>query len=855
MRNSTRVPEGYMKRSDTTYCSKDDGFYRRHEERFYLRNGFFKIGLLFFLLFASAPTFLAAQSNVGLRGKVVDTTAQPLEFAVVCLLNANDSTQKKCGFSAADGSFSINNLSAGNYRIRISFMGYLPYESAIITIDSTAHNVVEAPVAVLRRSSAKLLNEVSITGTKPLVERKIDRTVLNVENSVIAKGNSALEILQSAPGVGESKDGSFSLRGKEGTLVMINDKQTYLSASQLADLLRNTPGTNVQSVELITNPPAKYEAQGTGGIINIRMKTVKSQGASVSLNSLAGYGKYYKWSQGVTANLRTGKLNINANFITSGNKRFNNQDVQRINTTKEETTRFDQQANRVREIGYNHFNTTVDYFINPKNTLTAFVDGSFNTAKQTLYNNTLISKVPGKTDSSYESVAPLKSNYSDMRYGISYEWKIDTSGSVYSLDFTGGRFDAKEKTTYNNAYFLPDRSMLKPSDTLRINSPIKIDIYSFKTDYSHPWANHKHTLDAGLKFTYVKTDNNFGFDSLRDNTFYNTIFSNHFIYKENVNAGYLNYSFKANNTALQIGLRAEQTNSEGYSADKQDEKIKRHYLNFFPSVFIDQKLADGNVLNFAYSRRIDRPSYEDLNPFVYYLDQFTFSQGNPYLRPQYSNSFEFNYTLKDKYIVTLGYVHVGQVMSEVVITDTVAKTLIFSYDNLAKEDVYSFAFTIPVDFTRWWSSLMFFNGNHNHIATPDFYGLGLDYKKFSYNFTVNETFRIDKSTKFELNFAYQSPYITGTIFYNKPLYNLDLGISRSFNKNLTIGFSLRDIFNTKARYFTSLLPDQQYQYHQKLETRVARLTLAYKFGNTRISKGTNKPNASQEELDRIKGAN
>jgi hypothetical protein len=200
-------------------------------------------------------------------------------------------------------------------------------------------------------------------------------------------------------------------------------------------------------------------------------------------------------------------------------------------------------------------------------------------------------------------------------------------------------------------------------------------------------------------------------------------------------------------------------------------------------------------------------------------------------------------------------VKIDQVMSELVKTDPETKTLIFSYDNLAKEDAYSLAVTVPVDFTNWWSGLIFFNTNLNHISSPDFYGTALDYRKLSYNFTINETIRLDKTLKFELNFAYQSPYITGTILYNKPLYNLDFGISKSINKNLNIGFSLKDIFNTRARNFTSLLPSQQYQYHQKLETRIARLTLTYKFGNTKIAKSSNTSKASQEELDRIKGAN
>lgn len=796
-----------------------------------------------------------AQIKTRLKGVVTDTAKQPLEFTVVCLVELNDTTKNKCVFSDANGTFTLLNVPEGNYRIKTNYMGYTPFISDVLTITATSGDSVILKDIVLKAGPGKTLNEVAITAQKPLIEKKIDRMVLNVENSVIAKGNSALEILQNAPGVGESRNGNLSLRGKEGTMILINDKPTYLSTSDLAELLRNTPGTNVQSIELITNPPAKYEAQGTGGIINIKMKTNKTLGANYTINALAGYGRYYKWNTGITANFRTNKTNISANYITSGNQRFNDQTVQRFNTNNGITTRFDQDADRVRRIGYNHFNVSLEYYPDSKNTFRIFADGSFLAAKQTLYNNTLISKEAAKLDSSYESVAPLKSDYTDLRYGASYEHKLDTNGTTLGFDFNAGRFDAREVTQYNNAYFLADRSPLHTSDTLRISSPIKIDIYSFNIDFSHPWLKNKHVLSAGLKFTYVKTNNNFGYDSLRNGTFFSTIFSNHFLYKENVNAGYINYNFKEEKTAIQAGLRVEQTNSEGISLNSSSESVKRHYIDFFPSFFIDQQISTSSTINFAYSRRIDRPSYEDLNPFVYFLDQFTFTQGNPFLKPQYSNSFEFNYTLKEKYNASLSYVRIGQVMSEVVKTDPVSKTLIFSYDNLARENVYSLALTAPVTFTKWWSGVFFFNTNFNHITTPDFDGIPLNYQRIAYNFTANQTVNISNAMKCELNFGFQSPYITGTIFYNKPQYGLDFGISRTFSKHLNVAFSLKDIFDTRARYFTSLLPNQHYQYHQKVETRIARLTVTYKFGNNKIPKIKNRTNSSQEEMNRIKGAN
>ncbi|HAP95975.1 MAG TPA: hypothetical protein DCP54_09570, partial [Chryseobacterium sp.] len=675
-----------------------------------MKRYFFIVALILLCVFARG------QVNT-IKGSVSDTTGQPLELVTVSLID-NDN-KKISTFSEADGTYIFENVPFGRYSLEANHIGFEQYRSGFYEISAVNRDTVLQLNIVMKSDAPIELDAVSVTGKKPLIEQKIDRVVMNVENSILAKGNSALDILQSAPGVGESKNGGFSLRGREGTMILINDKPTYLSAGDIAELLRNTPGHQVQSIELMTNPPAKFEAEGSGGIINIKMKNAKALGFNGTLNALAGYGKYYKWSTGVGMNFGTAKTNISVNLLTSGNKRFNDQTVERVNDRDGVITHFDQVADRVRRIGYNHFDVSMEYFLNNKNTFRVFTDGSFLTAKQTLYNETVISNNFGNVDSVYNAIAPLRSNYSDMRYGASYEYKVDTLGKTLTFDFSGGRFDAKEVTQYNNSYQLPEKNILRDPDTLRISSPNKIDIYAFKSDYSNIHLNNNNILDIGIKFTHVKSDNDFGHDSLRNGTFYSTIYSNRFIYKENVNAGYVNYNLKWNNTAIQAGLRVEQTRSEGISYGS-DEKVKRHYTDFFPSFFIDHKLSESSKINLAYSRRIDRPSYEDLNPFMYLLDQFTFSQGNPFLKPQYSNSLELNYTLFDSYTASLGYQRVNQVMSEVVKTDPISKTLIFSYDNLAKEEVLSLALTAPIRVTNWWSSFVYYNGYWNRIVTPDF---------------------------------------------------------------------------------------------------------------------------------------
>ena len=802
---------------------------------------------LFILLL---PFYANAQGT--LSGSVFDAQKKPVDLVTVNLISAKDSSLLKSTITNQTGLYNFHLEVLGDFFISVSSVGYNSIKSKPFQILSLEKNV-SLEAIILTENSDHELKEVSVVGKTPLVERKIDRTVINIGNSVISSGGTALDALETAPNVSIDKDGNLSLYGKQGITVTINDKKSNLSASEVLNYLRSLPAQSIKSIELISNPSANYDASGRGGIINIKLKENLQSGSTGSVSGMLGYGKHYKAYGGINYNYRSKKVNLFLGYSGSSNKRYNNQTVQRFVSRKSDSTFFDQKADRVRKIDYHSISAGLDYQFNEANKLQLQFDGGFHSAGQVLENETFIGSAAGRTDSVLRSSNPLKDSYNSLNYSLGYTSQLDTLGQKFSVDLTYGSFSFKEHTLYNNYYYKPDETILHAPDFLQIHAPIRINIYSAKSDYVYPLTRNS-TLSAGAKFTMVKTDNDFRLDSLRNNVWENTMLSNHFKYSEQVSAGYISYAGTFNNFSVKAGIRAEQTNSEGIST--ADKSVKRNYFNLFPTLYLSNKISADHTVSMSYGRRIDRPSYEDLNPFLYFLDKYTFSQGNPFLEPQYTNLFELSYALKNTYSIAFGYSHTNNVMSEVVITDDVRQTLIFTYKNLAKLDSYYSSLNIPVPVTKWWDANNNFNFYLNRISTPDILGEVLDKRKFSYQINSNHTFSLFENYKAELSFSYLSPNIQGTSNYTKPIYGFDFGIKRSlFQKRGSLSLAVKDIFNTRARTYSSLLPSQNYKYYQKLETQMIRLSFVYNFGNLKLNTKRDRSDNSKEEYNRIKTTN
>jgi len=778
-----------------------------------------------------------------ITGSVITEQGKPADYATVTLLRAKDSSVVKSSLTNEAGLYTIERVNTGTYILKATIIGYNKTFSGPVSVAANA----TANVSVLKLMPAiASLKAVSITASKPLIERKIDRTVMNVENSVLAAGNSAMEILERAPGVTIDKDDNISLKGKQGVTVMLDGKLTYLSSAQLANMLRSTDGNTIQSIEIITNPSAKYDAAGNSGIINIKLKKNKAAGTNGSLAATGGYGQNHKASTSLNMNHKNGNLNVFGNYSYSNNKRPQDINLNRAVTNNGKLTYFDENTDMLGSRNSHNYKLGADYDLSKTNTLGVVVTGYNSSFDANSFNNTLIS--PDKINTSAVTTTGNKTieRYNNIAANINNRIVLDTAGKELSMDADYSHFYNKQSNNYANNYFYADGITLRTNSLLRNSLPSKINIGTFKADYTNPLGKTM-KLEAGMKFSYVATNNDLHTDSILNNNWVTDAGrTNLYKYTENINAGYLNFSKSWKKTSLQAGLRAEQTNSKGDSRDVNNVTLvnERHYLSWFPSVFVNQEFSDKHSLGLNYSRRIDRPSYDDLNSFQQILNAYTYQQGNPNLKPQYTNSYELSYTYNKKYNATLGYSLTTDVMVE--LPEQIGVNTLITRDNLAQQTNYSLNINAPFTIAKWWSM--------NNNVTAFYLGfktnttkLNLDNGQFAGNGNSINTFILSKTVKMEGTFNYQSPLTYG-LFHIRSQYGFDAGISKSFaEKKANLKFSVSDVFNTRKQNLTVRQGNLNFDVFQKNETRVARLTFTYNFGNSKIQARRHKSGADDEK--------
>ncbi|MEJ7560583.1 MAG: outer membrane beta-barrel family protein [Pedobacter sp.] len=784
-----------------------------------------------------------------ISGTVLDETGKAFPYASLSLLNARDSTNIKGTLSSDKGTFRFSDLKDGAYLVAYYVVGYKKVVKGPFSISSKKFSYALAKLQMLQ--DVTLLQGVEIIKQKPLIERQVDKTVINVENSVLATGNTALEILEKAPGVTVDKDGNISLKGKQGVMIMLDGKPTYLSSEQVANMLRSTEGNAIQAIELITNPSSKYDASGNSGIINIRLKKNRNYGTNGALTGGAGYGRYYKANSGLSLNHREQNFNVFGNFDYGRNKRFGGTDIVRLNNTAQNATYFDQTNSSIRYRNNSNYKAGVDYFISDKNTVGFAMNGYRSNGHNTADVLTLIGSAPQRTDSSVVAQSPSDYNYHGMSYNLNFKSTIDSLGQELSIDADHSRYIGDENDLFDNRYFNAAGQVSKPTYVFRNATPTSTVIWAGKADYSYPFSKEM-KLEVGVKSSIVKTDNNFRSERQVGSDWQNDLGrSNQFLYDENINAAYGNFKTKYKHISLQLGLRLEQTNSKGNSIT-QDKVVNRHYLNLFPSVFVNQELSTNHEIGVSYSRRIDRPDYGSLNPFISFLDLYTYRFGNPFLKPQYTNAFEFSYSHKKTLNVTLGYSHTSDVISDVLLLDTAKKTISISKENLSTQDSYNLNVNYPLQFFKWWSSSNNGTTYYNEFKTADIGGSPYQSGRVSFNLNTTQNFTISPTTTIEASGYYQSKQIYGTIVID-PQYGIDLGVKQSFfKKKLDIKLSGNDIFKMQKSRITSALASQNYVVKERWESQVFRLTGVYRFGSSQIKGARERSGSSAAEEKRVK---
>ncbi|MBC5991530.1 outer membrane beta-barrel family protein [Pontibacter cellulosilyticus] len=783
-----------------------------------------------------------AQTTLTVKGSVINASSQKsLDYVSVVLLQLPDSAVVASEMTNEAGNYTFAQVKPGKYTVKALMVGFSPATSITFEVKQQA---VQVP-AIAMQEKANALQEVVVKGQKPLLEQEADRVVMNVEQLNTA-GDNALEVLKYAPGVRLDKDDNIIFRGSGSVQVLINGKMTYMSGAELQSYLKSLPAAAVSKVELIANPPASFDAAGTAGIINIKLKRDETMGMNGSVNLGAGYGKYEKVWGGLNLNYNTGKVSLYTRLNAGHYNSFNRLTLKRnINDSL------------YNQVNYWHpitrsYNATAgaDYFISKKHTVGIMVKGYASPENALTTSNSTNYEATGKTFGSMSMRNPKVSCTDNYSLNLNYKFDIDSTGRSLTMDadYVNYSTDADELFT-NNFYAATGEATQAPLQ-LRSLSDAEASIRSFKVDYVHPFGKG-YKAETGLKTSRVSNTSDIRFEELQEQGWVNDANrTNSFVYNETINAAYLSLSGKfSDKLSLKAGLRAEQTVADGYSVNT-GEVVDLDYLKFFPSVFVSYTPSESNQFSVSYSRRISRPSYRSLNPFTFYSDPYTALQGNPLLGASFSNSLQFNYTYKSFQILSLSYVESNDFVSNVIRQNDETKVSISRPENLSKATYLSASSGGSLPLKDWWTATLQLEGSYNTVISP-LQGAVYNRSRFSWSVSTEESFNLAKDFKLQLSAFYSSPSVQG-LYQTKAGYQIDLGAQKVFlDGKATLSLKLRDVFNT-SRFRATLAYNNVNMYWQnQWESRRLNLTFNYKFGSNKVKTARNRKTGTGEEEGRL----
>jgi hypothetical protein len=807
----------------------------------------------FFLsLLLTATAF--AQSTGTLTGIVTDAQGKGIAAATVSLLKSTDSALVKTAVSDKNGAYEFVNIKEGSYLISITSVGYLKKLSAPLAV--TADKSVTVPGIALE-SGATAMKEVTVQAKRPFIETKIDKTIVNVEASPTNAGATALDVLEKSPGVMVNSDGAISLRGKQGVIVMLDGKPTYLSATDLANMLKNMPATALDQIEIMTNPSSKYDASGNSGIINIKTKKGKNDGfnGSITLGATTSIYKpektlYFmpKSQNSFNFNYRKGKWNFFGNYNPNMFRGRSLQVLHRSNfdpNTKELVSYTDQDI----RFKFGNENQTLklgaDWFLDKKNTLGVVVSGFKFVGRPTPTTTANITDLQGNLLSRMVSHTTNRVAFKNGTANLNWRHVFDSAGKELTADADVLTY---QNTTNMLLETVPYNGIGESGATIYLKGhvPSNINIYSFKSDYVQPFK--KGRLEAGIKSSYVKTDNVVDYRMLLDDKWEPDARSNHFIYDENINAAYVNVNRQFGKWTVQGGLRVENTIAHGDQVTTQ-QTFKRDTTNLFPSAFISYDINKANKLTAAYSKRITRPSYQNLNPFIFFADSLTFFRGNPLLRPQYTHNMELTYSLKSKYIATLAFNNTSNVIAQIIKPDGVK--MFNTFENVAKLNNVSLSLTIPVTVAKWWNANVFGTVYSNHY-TGIYNSSPVDIEMTSFMTNMTNTFTFSKTLTGEISGFYRFRGIDGFAVL-RSIYQMSVAVQKQVLKSKgTVRLNLRDPFAWQRFRGYTRLDGIDMTFDNRPDLRQLTATFTYRFGKTtQQNQPRRRTSGSQEEQSRV----
>lgn len=792
----------------------------------------------FFLLLAFFPAILKAQ--VSIHGNVKDRDNEPVPYAQIILKSAEDSVILKTDIADSAGVFKISTKSEMPLLLQATAVGY---ERTFITItDSTA----KADVSIVLKSNANNLKTVEVLASKPLLERKADRIIFNVGSSVSSIGSDVYELLKKAPGVRVNDNNGISIAGKSTVSVMIDDKLQQLGVTELAAMLRSMSADNVDKIEVITTPPARYDAQGNSGIINIVTKKNKNEGFNGSIN--IGYQQRTRGTEkfGDNLNYHRGKLNI---YSTGNTNLFDFQSQQKTTVSygsQVQAQSLDQGNHPV----YNRYHLGANYSLTADAVLGASVTiGTTNRYTDQFYNAPVTSSSTGTLDSTLRTTALDKETALRQVANLNYEWRIDTSGKKLNIDADYFTRTENDNRDFNSQSFLQDGMPAYLPFYKRSTGKQRIDISSIKADMVLPYDAVE--LSFGAKASFIHTNS--------DNRFYNLVGSdytvdisktNQFDYTENTQAAYFSASKSGEKWEGQLGLRAENTQTVGISSSPS-QTVKGQYLQLFPTVYLQYQANENNTFNINYSRRVGRPSYEELNPFREYGSGGSYETGNPFLRPSFYHSIELSYTFKSKLILTAYTGIVNNMHARISNVDTVGGTFFFTNANAGSSYSTGMTATLVLNPFSWWECNAEIDGYYDRIRSDYYKGNASVNGLKGFEVEVNNTFSLNnaKTLVAELSFDYVSRFQYDFVEHGA-YYALGGGLKALFfDKKFVLALNVQDALRTEKYNFRNIYNDVFEQNYD--DARCITFSLTWKFGSNKF-KGRREHEAGTEEINRAK---
>lgn len=811
----------------------------------------FALSLIILLLFSSNIHAQSDQNTAwNLSGQFADSkSGAPLSDVVIQLMRSSDSTWIKTEISDQKGTFQFTGIESGQYFIYATLLGYTAYKGNIFVVsDHTSLPLVKL------ESEVRQLGEIVVEYKKSFIERDRGKVTMNVESSINAEGSSAFELLEKAPGVTVNAADNISYKGHQGVIIQLDGKEIPMSTADLANYLRAIPSTAIDKIEFISNPSAKFDSEGNS-IINIRLKKDRRMGTNGSITDSYGQGVYHKINSGVMLNHRGKKTNLFGSYNFSNRKGFNSLVLDRDFYNADTLTGSYVQDNYlIFPLRSHTARAGADFYIDKKNTLGLVFNGASTRYDPEGENVSDVFDHNNQKSSLFRTSNRSHDHWYNYSGNINYKHNFDTTGTELVTDIDYAYYGNNTEQNFTTRYFNLEGTEYLPAYLLDGDIDGALDIYSIKTDLVKTLRNGIR-MESGVKASYVKADNNLAFYNLSGGLpVFDSTKSNHFIYRENINAVYTTFSKEIGKWNVQLGLRSEYTGIKGEQL-VNDTRFDTSYIQLFPSGFLGYKFNDKHSLELSYSRRINRPNYDQLNPFKFFLDPSTYKEGNPYLKPQTTHAFELTHVFRQKFYTTLSWGRTINNLTEVLAPSaTQANTTVQTFVNLGYVDVYSLSLNVPLNLTSWWtmnSNLAGYYALYNGtVAGTTINNTG----KPTFNLNMVNNFNLSNTLSAEISGNYQAREVYA---YNdiNPIWFVSAGIQKKFlNNRAILKFNVTDIgFTNKA---TANVSYNNYKEHFKVQrdTRVATLSFTYKFGNANAGSG-NRREGSADDIKQRAGDN